>query len=85
MPLRLSSGNILSKIFLALKIVQIADNKKRNKQGLKRLGQGYFKAYRLNPLNPLSYICIGIAYPILLLMYGFVGIFEQMVNPFKWD
>ena len=69
----------------ALKIVQITDNEKRNKEGLKRLGKGYFKAYRLNPYNPLSYIICIVAIPILIFMYGFVGTFEKAVNPFRWD
>lgn len=75
----------MRKILVALKIVQIVDNEKRNKQGLKRIGKGYFMAYRLNPFNPLCYIIIIISIPILLLMYGFVGLFEKAVNPFQWD
>ena len=74
----------MQKILVALKIVQIVDNEKRNKQGLKRMGKGYFKAYRLNPLNPLCYAIILISIPILLFMYGFVGLFEKAVNPFRW-
>ena len=73
------------KILVALKIVQIVDNEKRNKEGLKRIGKGYFKAYRLNPFNPLSYAIIIISIPILLLMYGFVGLFKKAENPFRWD
>jgi len=65
--------------------VQIANNEERHKRGLKRIGQGYSKAYRLNLLNPLSYIFCGIAIPILLLMYGFIEIFDYTRNPFQWD
>jgi hypothetical protein len=75
----------MRKILVALKVLQIVDNEERNKQGLKRLGKGYFKAYRLNPLNPLSYIIIIISIPVLLLMYGFVGVFKKAENPFRWD
>jgi membrane protein insertase Oxa1/YidC/SpoIIIJ len=75
----------MRKILIALKIIQIVDNEKRNKQGLKRFGQGYSKAYRLNPLNPLSYIMIIISIPILLYMYGFVGLVEKSYKTFRWD
>jgi len=75
----------MKKILVALRIVQIVDNEKRNKQGLKRMGNGYFKAYRLNSFNPLCHIIILLSIPILLLMYGFVGLFEKAVNPFRWD
>ena len=75
----------MQKVLTALKIMQITDNEKRNKEGLKRLGKGYFKAYRLNPLNPLSYIICIVSIPIIILLYGFVGTFEKAVNPFRWD
>jgi len=48
----------MKELLKKLKIVQEVSNEERHKLGLKRLGQGYFKAYRLNPLNPLSlYTC----------------------------
>ena len=75
----------MQKILIALKIVQIIDNEKRNKQGLKRIGKGYFKAYRLNPFNPMCYIIIIILIPILLIMYGFIGLFKKAINPFQWN
>jgi hypothetical protein len=34
------------------------NNDERYKQGLKRMGQGYSKANRLNPNNPLSYLAL---------------------------
>jgi hypothetical protein len=68
-----------------LRIIQVVSNEERSKNGLKRLGKGYFKAYRLNPYNPLSYIITIIGIPIVLLMYGFVGLFKKVDNPFKWD
>ena len=76
---------MLQKLLIRLKIVQIVDNEERNKNGLKRLGRGYFEAYRLNPYNPLSYIIVLFSIPILILMYGFVGVFEKIFNPFIWD
>lgn len=65
--------------------MQVVSNEQRHKDGLKRLGKGYFKAYRLNPFNPLSYILLVVTIPVILLMYGFVGSFEKAINPFRWD
>jgi hypothetical protein len=75
----------MKELFIKLKIVQVVSNEQRNKEGLKRLGNGYFKAYRLNPFNPLSYILVVVTIPVILLMYGFVGSFEKACNPFQWD
>ena len=72
----------IQKFLLALKIVQVVDNKERNRKGLKRLGKGYFKAYRLNPYNPLSYLLILVALPILIIWFGISG---GISNPFKWE
>lgn len=73
------------KLLLALKIVQIVSNEERHKNGLKRLGKGYFKAYRLNPFNPLSYIIIIGSIPLIIVIYGFVGLFKKWENPFIWN
>jgi hypothetical protein len=75
----------MKELFIKLKIVQVVSNEQRHKDGLKRLGKGYFKAYRLNPFNPLSYILVVVTIPVILLMYGFVGSFEKAINPFRWD
>ena len=75
----------MKEVFIKLKIVQVVSNEQRHKDGLKRLGKGYFKAYRLNPFNPLSYILVVVTIPVILLMYGFVGSFEKAINPFRWD
>lgn len=75
----------MKELFIKLKIVQVVSNEQRHKDGLKRLGKGYFKAYRLNPFNPLSYILVVLTIPVILLMYGFVGSFERAINPFRWD
>ena len=75
----------MRKLLQLLKIVQIVSNEERHKNGLKRLGKGYFKAYRLNPYNPLCYVIIIVAIPIFILSYGVIGVFEKMYNPFKWD
>lgn len=75
------------KILKYLLIVQEVSNEKRHKQGLKRLGRGYFKAYRFNPYNPLSYMTLVIILVIGILMFGFVGFWKETTtrNPFKWD
>lgn len=75
----------MKELFIKLKIVQVVSNEQRHKDGLKRLGKGYFKAYRLNPFNPLSYILVVVTIPVILLMYGFVGSFEKAINPFRWN
>ena len=74
----------MKEVFIKLKIVQVVSNEQRHKDGLKRLCKGYFKAYRLNPFNPLSYILVVVTIPVILLMYGFVGSFEKAINPFRW-
>lgn len=75
----------MKELLIKLKIVQVVSNEQRHKDGLKRLGKGYFKAYRLNPFNPLSYILVVVTIPFILLMYGFIGSFEKAINPFRWD
>jgi membrane protein insertase Oxa1/YidC/SpoIIIJ len=75
----------MKELLIKIKIVQVVSNEQRYKDGLKRLGKGYFKAYRLNPLNPLSYILVVVTIPVILFMYGFVGSFEKAINPFRWD
>lgn len=75
----------MKKLFLKLKILQIISNDERHRNGLKRLGKGYFDAYRLNPYNPLCYLIILILIPIFLLLYGFVGLYKEAINPFKWN
>lgn len=75
----------MKELLIKLKIVQVVSNEQRHKDGLKRLGKGYFKSYRLNPFNPISYILVVVTIIVLLFMYGFVGSFEKAINPFKWD
>lgn len=73
------------KILHTFKILQVISNEERNKNGLKRLGKGYFKAYRLNPYNPLCYVIIIISIPVLILLFGFIGFLNKIHNPFCWD
>lgn len=70
-----------------LLILQVVDNKERKKQGLKLLGRGYLKAYRLNPYNPLSYVTLIIILIVGILMFGFYGFWKQTttLNPFRWN
>jgi len=75
------------KLLKYLKIVQTVSNEQRHKQGLKRLGRGYFEAHRFNPYNPLSYISLIAILIIGIIMFGFVGFWKEidMYNPFKWN
>lgn len=77
----------MKKLLIKLYIVQVVSNEERQKKGLKKLGRGFFNAHRLNPFNPLSYIVVALVIPTLILLYGFVGMWEQtdIRNPFKWD
>jgi hypothetical protein len=77
---------MVRKILGYLQILQIVSNEKRHKEGLKRLGEGYFNAYRFNPYNPLSYVALTIIIITAILMFGFVGMWKEMeiTNPFKW-
>jgi hypothetical protein len=75
----------MRKVLVALGIVQIVSNEKRHEMGLKRLGAGHFEAVRLNPYNPLSYVITIVGFCVMLLAFGFYGIFENLFNPFKWN
>ena len=75
----------MKNILETLKIIQVVSNEKRHANGLKRLGRGHFDAYRFNPHNPLSYVVLIISIPVIILVYGFKGLFEMAKNPFAWD
>ena len=77
----------MRKALKFLKIIQTVSNEERHKNGLKRLGRGFFEAHRLNPYNPLSYIVIVLIPIVGILMFGFVGFWKEVYikNPFKWD
>jgi len=75
----------MKNVLQILKIVQIVSNEDRHKNNLKRLGKGYFKAYRLNPYNPICYVIVVIVIPVLIIMFGIVGFFKKIENPFKWN
>ena len=69
----------MKKILIALKVVQ-------EKKVKDPLGLTYTKR-RLNPFNPLTYLFLVITFVVALLMYGFVGVWEQInINElkFKW-
>lgn len=63
-------------------ILQEVSNKNRDI----KLGRGFSKAIRLNPLNPLSYLTLIILFIVGIIMFGFVGIWREveLINPFKW-
>ena len=77
----------MKKILVKLRIIQTVSNEQRAKQGLKKLGRGYFNAYRFNPYNPFSYLALIIILIIGILMFGFVGFWKEtdLSNPFKWN
>jgi hypothetical protein len=79
--------NKMRKLLKRLLIIQEISNEERYKQGLERLGRGFFEARRLNPFNPLSYITVVVAIIVGIVMFGFVGVWKEMdlKNPFKWD
>jgi len=78
---------VFRKTLKYLQIVQEVSNEERHEQGLKRLGRGFWKAYRFNPYNPLSYIAVILVLIVGILMFGFVGFWKEItnLNPFKWD
>ena len=75
------------KILKYLKVVQVVSNEQRHKQGLKRLGSGYFNAHRFNPYNPISYIVLVIILIAGIIAFGFIGFWKEtdLRNPFKWN
>ena len=75
----------MRKLLVFLKIFQVVDNDKRNKAGLKRMGRGYFEAWRLNPLNPASYLIVLIAIPVIFIIGGITIFAKEASNPFKWQ
>lgn len=74
----------LQKLLIKTAVVQKVDNTERHAQGLKRLGGGLAKAYRLNPYNPLSYAVLVIYFVLILICFGVIGIRKEITNPFKW-
>lgn len=75
----------IEKLAIRLKILQKVSNEERSKKGLPKLGRGYFDAYRFNPKNPLSYLCVIAIAVGGLIMYGVIGLYEKRQNPFLWD
>ena len=74
----------MREILKLLFIIQEVDNNWRNKNGYKRIGKGD-KAYRLNPYNPLSYLLIPIVLVVGIIMFGFIGIWNEIdAKPFRW-
>ncbi len=71
----------MKKFLKYIYVLQIVPNKDR------KLGKGYSQAIRLNPYNPLSYITIIVSIIIGVLMFGFVGFWNEvdLRNPLKWN
>jgi hypothetical protein len=71
--------NFLKKLY----ILQEVSNEGRDN----KFGKGFAKAYKFNPFNPLSYVAILLFLIFGILMFGFMGISDEMdlSNPFKWN
>lgn len=76
---------MLKKVLIYLFIVQEVDNRRRVRRGLSRLGRGGYKASRLNPYNPLSYILLIGLFIVGVVLFGVCGIREEFPNPFRWN
>jgi len=76
----------MKKVLIYLKIVQIVSNDERDLQGLKRLGEGYSKAHRLNPFNPLAYIFMIATIPFVISFFVLKELIDlkEIINVFKW-
>lgn len=74
----------MKKLLLKLRIIQIVSNEERRKSGLRHFGKGYSTALWLNPFNPISYPFFLLLMFANLLMFGFVGLYDKLENPFKW-
>ena len=70
----ISVETILKKVYVL--------QEKKNEQ---RVGRGFTTLIRINPYNPLSYVSIVVGCLISLLLYGIVGTFENVKNPFRWQ
>ena len=74
---------MIRKILKFLFIIQEVSNKNRSP----KLGRGFFKAYRINPYNPLSYPTLIIIFIVGIVIFGVVGFWKEtdLRNPFKWN
>ncbi len=63
----------MRKILTSLQVLQM-----RKIDGKRRV--------RINPYNPLSYITVPLLFLMALLLFGVVGMWQEMdgKNPFKW-
>jgi hypothetical protein len=71
-----------------LKLLWITQEKKIEvNDPLAKNGKRIRKVHRINPFNPLTYPTLIIIFIIGVLMFGFVGIWNEMDlrNPFKWQ
>jgi hypothetical protein len=72
----------VQKVLHIVGVIQEVSNEGRNP----KLGKGYFKARRLNPYNPISYIVFILLLLVGVVLFGVIGIKEQSSgNPFKWN
>ena len=73
----------MRKVLKFLKVVQTVSNEGR----AEKLGRGFSEAHRINPYNPISYIVIPFAFIIGIILFGVVGVWNEIDkgNPFKWN
>ena len=75
--------SVVIPILVLLKVVCVASNKERRKNGLNPLGSGFEVAVKFNVFNPLSYIIV-LVVAIYNFVYGGILGIGKMQNPFKW-
>lgn len=71
--------SLLYKIFVILFIIQEKTKFEQNS-----FGKLHVTRRRYNPYNPLTYILFFFLFVIGIIMFGFIGIWKEIYNPFKW-
>ncbi len=73
----------MRKFLKRIGVIQEYDNQKNK---IKK-GRGFFKSYRINPYNPLSYIVVILIFIFGIIFFGIIGFWKQTdsSNPFKWN
>jgi hypothetical protein len=72
-------------VYKALKFIGVIEEVS-NEGKSPKLGHGYFKAHRLNPCNPLTYVWLLFSVVVVLVLFGVMGLKDLTEeNPFKWS
>lgn len=76
----------MRKFLIKILVIQVHNNESCKIEKCHKLGKGHSKSYRLNPYNPLSYVCLLLGSIICLIALGIIGFWRELDgNPFKWD